>query len=277
MKYQKQNEVCKMDLDNKIKGSGFFCKLPFPDNNNLLPVLISCYQTINESILKKDKISISTYNKKNIEINLDNRIKYFNKEYDIAIIEIKDKDGIDNYFDVDKKILEKNIDNYIGESIYLLYYPDGKDMQISYGIIKENNKDNNFNFNHLCCAGSGSLGGPIINLLNNKVIGMHISENKKEENFNIGLFLKYAIFEFINKYKNNNNYMKLNEFNNKYNFNIKDLNLIKLDLSDKKIGNEGFKIICDIDFKKLKDLVLYNNDISDIQVLEKAKFEKLKN
>ena len=271
---QMKNKVCKIDLENKIKGSGFFCKLPFPDNNNLLPVLISNYQIINDSILKKDKISLSINNEKNIEIKLDNRIKYINKEYDISIIEIKDKDGIENYLDVDETILEKNNDDYIGKSIYLLHYPESEDLNISSGIIKENNKENNFDFNHLCCAGSGSLGGPILNLLNNEVIGMH--KNKKEE-LNIGLFLKYAINDFINRYKNNknNNDLKLKEFNNKYNLNIKDLNITKLDLSDKKLGDEGLKNVCNIDFKKLKELILYNNEITDIQALQNSKFTKL--
>ena len=45
----------------------------------------------------------------------------------------------------------------------------------------------------------GSSGSPIINLKNNKVIGIHL---KEENNFNIGLFLNYPIQEFINKKKN---------------------------------------------------------------------------
>ena len=94
-----KNEVCKIDLGNKIKGSGFFCKIPFPDNINLLPVLIISYQIINESILKQDKITVSIDNKKITEIKLDNRIKYFNNEYDITIIEIKENDGIENYIE----------------------------------------------------------------------------------------------------------------------------------------------------------------------------------
>ena len=271
---QMKNKVYKVALDNKIKGNGFFCKIPFPNKNNLLPVFISNYHIINEFILKNNKISLSLNNEKNIEIELDNRIKYSNKEYNITIIEIKEKDGIENYLDIDETIIEKPNENYIGESIYLLHYPENEDVKVSYGIIKENNKDNNFDFNHLCFIDSGSLGGPILNLSNNKIIGMHKGENKKE-GFNIGLFLKYSIIDFINKYKNNNCDIKLKEFNNKYNLNIKDLNITKLDLSDKKLGNEGLKNLCDIDLKKLKELILYNNAISDIQVLEKAKFTKL--
>ena len=99
---------------------------------------------------------------------------------------------------------------------------------------------------------------------------MHKGQNKKEE-FKLGLFLRYELIDFLNKYK----YMKLNEFNNIYKLKIKDLNITKLDLSDKKIGDDGLKNLSDIDFKKLKELVLYNNDITCIQVLEKAKFSKI--
>ena len=35
------------------------------------------------------------------------------------------------------------------------------------------------------------------------------------------------------------------------------------------------KDLCKIDFKELKQLSFYNNNISDIKVLENVKFEKL--
>ena len=41
------------------------------------------------------------------------------------------------------------------------------------------------------------------------------------------------------------------------------------------IGNEGLKDLCQIEFKELKELYLYENNISDIKVLENVKFEKL--
>ena len=39
---QMKKKVCKINIGNK-KGIGFFCKIPFPDINNLLPVLITNY------------------------------------------------------------------------------------------------------------------------------------------------------------------------------------------------------------------------------------------
>jgi Leucine-rich repeat (LRR) protein len=67
----------------------------------------------------------------------------------------------------------------------------------------------------------------------------------------------------------------LNSFNKKYNLNIKDINVNKIDLRWKKLGNEGLVDLCKIKFNDLKELILNNNNISDIKPLEKVKFENL--
>ena len=96
---QMKKKVCKIFIENGDIGTGFFGKIPFPDNNNLLSVLITNNHLINEIILEKNiNILISINNeKKNREIKLENRIIYTNKEYDITIIEIKKEDNINNY------------------------------------------------------------------------------------------------------------------------------------------------------------------------------------
>ena len=47
----------------------------------------------------------------------------------------------------------------------------------------------------------GSSGSPIINLENNKVIGIHRGRYQKNYNFNIGTFLKIPINEYFWKIK----------------------------------------------------------------------------
>ena len=48
--------------------------------------------------METEKITISINNDKEIkEIELNNRKKYTNKEYDISIIEIKEEDEINNF------------------------------------------------------------------------------------------------------------------------------------------------------------------------------------
>ena len=194
---QMKNCVCKIYIDDKI-GTGFFCKIPFPDNEHLLPVLITNNHVIDESILEK-KITLSLNNDSDIkEIELENRIKYTDKEYDITIIEIKDKkDGINKYLELDTKI-QANINTInVEESIYILHYPFRKNVSVSYGILKKIEEEKK-NFVHLCYSENGSSGAPIINLSNSKIIGMH-KETINKDNCNVGLFLNEPLRKFINK------------------------------------------------------------------------------
>ena len=43
---QMKNNVCKIMIGN-TQGSGFFCKIPFPDKNNMLPVFITNNHNVN--------------------------------------------------------------------------------------------------------------------------------------------------------------------------------------------------------------------------------------
>ena len=72
------------------------------------------------------------------------------------------------------------------------------------------------------------------------------------------------------------NYIRLKEFNNKYNTNIEDIDIKELSFQDKNIGNEGLKFLCKIELKELNRLDLRGNEISDISILEKANFKELK-
>ena len=71
-----------------------------------------------------------------------------------------------------------------------MHYPGNNNVEVSYGIIKEG--ENEYDFNHTCDAGKYSSGGPILNLFNNKLIGMHKGGNRNKDT-NLGIFLKYAI------------------------------------------------------------------------------------
>ena len=96
---QMKKKVCKIIIGNEVKGTGFFCKTRF--NNNELILLITTNQIINESILYKgkEKISLSINNDaEKREIELENRIKYTKEENNITIIEIKEEDNINNFF-----------------------------------------------------------------------------------------------------------------------------------------------------------------------------------
>ena len=203
---QMKKNICKIILNDGSKGTGFFCKIPFPDINNKLSVLITNNHVIND-FNKNIKIH---YNNEYIDIILDGIIKYTNIEYDITIIEIKDNnDKIKDYLEIDQEIMKEGANtSFLGESIYVLQYPE-KEKLVSYGILKEIMEDKNYNFNHICSTFNGSSGSPIINLKSNKVIGVH-KEADGNNNYNKGLFLNYPIKDLYNEYINNK-IKKLNE------------------------------------------------------------------
>ena len=279
---QMKKNVCQIQSDES-QGTGFFCRIPFPDMNNMLTVLITNNHIINEELLYEDdaEILIYTENEKNTKtINLNNRIKYTNNHYDITIIEIKEQDKIFDYLELDDNILENLLNNndtnlndaFSDETVYLLQYPEGI-LSVSYGVVKNVNEDKKYIFTHMCSTKGGSAGSPVLNLNSNKVMGIHHSGISKK-NIAQGTLLNEPIKDFI-KHKLKKPEFTLKDFNKKYNLNIKDINVDKIDLRWKKLGNEGLVDLCKIKFNELKELILNNNNISDIKPLEKVKFEKL--
>ena len=96
---QMERNICKFKLDKK-QYTGFFCKIPFPNKDNMLPVLMTNNHAINENILntKGAKISVDIYEELNTKyLNLNDRIKYTNETYNKTIIEIKEANKIKNY------------------------------------------------------------------------------------------------------------------------------------------------------------------------------------
>ena len=276
---QMERDICKINIGMN-QGTGFFTKIPFPNENKMLPVLITNNHVINNDILNKDNMNIELDIKKEEktkEIILKNRMKYTNEEYDITIIEIKEEDNINNYLELDDIIINDIINDenynkeYKNETIYIIQYPENK-LSVSYGILDKIYEDKKYNFNHKCSTKGGSSGSPILNI-NNKIIGIH-KEGNNMNKYNKGTFLNYPIKEFI-KLNNKNNEILLKEFNTKYNLNIKDTNINELNLRWKGLGNEGLNDLSKIEFKELKKLNLSLNNKSDIKVLEKVKFNKL--
>ena len=129
-----ENCICKIVKGNGQKGTGFFCKIPFPDEYNLLNVLITNNHVLNENDIKNNKIiTFKIYKEKEKEkkIIIDNFRKKFtilNKKegIDITIIEIKpNKDDINNFLDIDDDILELDCKR---KSIYIIHYPEDNDL-----------------------------------------------------------------------------------------------------------------------------------------------------
>ena len=208
---QMEKSVCKICIKDGSKGSGFFSKIPLI-NNTFVHVFITNNHVINEKYLKEEneiKIKMNDGHKTNIKnINIKDRLYYTNEEHDITIIEIKEnkQDNSYEFLEFDDNILKDDGLGYIGNSVYILHYPshfEEDKVAVSFGIIKNRFEDKQFNFKHYCSTEYGSSGSPILNISNNKVIGIHKKRGTKE--FNIGLFAYESIKNFITKYKNETN------------------------------------------------------------------------
>ena len=219
---QMKNKVCNIKIKNWLR-TGFFCKIPFPTKDKLLPVLITNNHIIDEKVLESKDIPIFIYTKESRRFkpfDLNNRLCYTSKEYDVTIIQIIEKDEINHFLELDENVIENIIDSknnindnsnniYINENIYLIQYPEG-DLSVSYGILDEIVNNKKYQFNHLCSTKFGSSGSPILNIANNKVFGLHKHASIKN-NYNKGSFLNIPLKEFINQ--NANQYNKINIIN----------------------------------------------------------------
>ena len=215
--YQMKNSICKLYPGNKIEGTGFFCKIPFPryngdKANNLIKVLITNNHVINEDILKKGKIRIR-FKKKQIILFFKNKIHYYtDPKFDVTIIPIGENDEIKDFLELDDDMRYNIIDNirefrtsdinindkYQEEqrTIYIIQYPGDKEIPgVSLGIVKGIEEDNRYNFKHSCNTKPGSSGSPVLSS-NNKLIGIHKEAVIKRE-YNKGTFLNYPIQAFI--------------------------------------------------------------------------------
>ena len=106
-----QNKISKRKRKNRL-----FCKLPFPDNNNLLNCLITINQTLNENDIQNNNIiKLIMYNKeenknieKEIKIDESREIYLLKDNMNIIIIEIKPNiDNINNFLEIDNEKLER--------------------------------------------------------------------------------------------------------------------------------------------------------------------------
>ena len=211
------SSICKVK-NNQLMGTGFFCVIPYK-NNTKIKVLITSSEIIDECYLNQNtqiNLLMNDYNELKT-IDLDPSRKFFsNKEYKTTIIELKDSDNINSFLELDDNLFRNDIKSlYEKESIYILQYLYGGKSSVSYGIF---NELNGINIKHRCTVDSGSNGAPILNLTNNKVVG--VSLNEKDTYFNKGIILKYSIEEFINGYQNS-----FQQMNNMLNNNFQNMGM----------------------------------------------------
>ena len=205
--------MCRIYINNNdaTNGIGFFCKIPLP-GNKILPALITNKHIINENFFKQKDMNINIKTK-DMEspkfIDLSGRKIYKSLLFDLNLIEIfEDTDEIKDFFEMDE-IHANYINNYINTPIYMIYNGE-KDFQLSFGNITNIfQAEKFFAFSHSCKCSKGSSGSPILNVKNNKIVGLNISNN----NDNKGVFLDFQR-DIIDNYNIEAKNLSLKKINN---------------------------------------------------------------
>ena len=204
--YKKKIKECvgKLEINNSIKATCFFLKLPIFKNNHTMKALLTNNHVINNNYFKdknsKPLIVEINGEQKKIDLNIANhqsvgngvsfppntkkRFFFTNEKYDFTIIGIKEYDFIDRFLEVDEEVFSQT---YEKKYIYVLQYPQKNQYDSSkykeyvsseykgklsnnWGIIIKNDGENII---HNCKTYEGSSGSPIILVENHKVIGLH--------------------------------------------------------------------------------------------------------
>ena len=214
----KQMKICICDIKCHNKhGTGFFCKIPFPNFFNLKPVLITNNHVLEEKDITKGNIIQFTLDDDKIqkEILITNKRRtYTNVEFDITIIELYPKeDSIqpDSFLDIDPQIFcEEPNKEFRNKEIYII----GNIKEYTHGLIKvidEQGKDIRYYFS----TKPGMSGSPIIILNNFKIIGIH-KGSSLDKKYNLGSFLREPFKLFYSLNSENN---KDEEISSAYEFN----------------------------------------------------------
>ena len=200
---QLQKSICK--IKGKLIGTGFFCYINYENKN--IPCLMTNYHILDDKYIKdNNKIEIIINdNKINIIINIEDIIYKSKKdEYDLIIIKLKEEYMKNiNYLELDDNLFnESSLKEY--KSIYILHYLNGQNASVSYG--KDIIYDPNYKYDIQYKCNIDSSGGPILNLLSNKIIGIHKGCIQKNDGikYNIGTLLKYPLKEINNNNLYNN-------------------------------------------------------------------------
>ena len=138
-------------------GTGFFCKIPYPNVEDLLEVLITNNHVLNKQYFELNNVIKLEIDKKSFLIDLrEYRKIWTNEKYDYTIIEIKKMDHIQNFLFYDTHIIKQDFSykNYQDESIIVPSFMKNKELETDKGRITLS--FNNIFFFHNCNTDKGS-------------------------------------------------------------------------------------------------------------------------
>ena len=166
--------------------TGFFVKI-LANDKMIYPALIISIKCINSCIFYNKwqcNIYFENGKKKTIVLHLSKRKVYNDYNNKFSIIEIIKDDGldIDSFFEIDEHIYEDNLEQIYSKAyFYSIYYSKNVIKFTKPQILKVSNDKIETNCNKW---------GPIINLSNNKIIGIQYNDNN-------GVILKKPIKEYL--------------------------------------------------------------------------------
>ena len=182
--------ICEVIMlrNNQKLGLGFF--LNYSESNKYL--IITKKETNSNKLNENEDIEIKGLKDKKIKLNLQNRfIKYIPSYKNLIIIEIKDSDELDKYFEfLDYQIIDHRVE------IILIKNPFNNQPLSIKGVI--NSIINEHEFYHNISVNEDSLGCPIILLNNNMNIAEVIGIHKNYRSRTNGIFIKEIIKEMKN-------------------------------------------------------------------------------
>ena len=206
---QMNTSIFRISGKNGKFGIATFCTIK--NKNEKIHVMISNYEII-------DRKYLACHN--SIKLLINNEIKeiefggtqYFNEDEDISIIEIKSqKNNIIKFLEIDDNLYNKEIEleiNYRKEQIYIIHPNIKKDISVSFGVIVNIIKTEIIYSSFPFLSRKYS---PILNLSNNKLIGLHYNNSKP---YKKGILFNFIINEFIKEYRH---FKKINSAYNKIN------------------------------------------------------------
>ena len=263
----KSNDFCPLDKsfekiiftvkNNGKKGTGFFCKIKNPNSSDSLPVLITSSQFYNkEDFYTKKKIELIIKNSKYTLYVDDSRKSYINDDkYNISLLEIKKEDylDIDSFLEIESDESFDSNNLYQNESLGLVSY---NKKEKNYNAIKFKIKtinENQYAFKFESNLNEELIGSPIINITNNKILGIYKNYDKKI-NLNNGILLKIPINEFFEEERQREIFNPKNKNIFKTSKTLKSTIRLNNENEEKEIG------IIYIIPKKLHDLRLFGDD-----------------
>ena len=198
---QFNKSVCQI-ITEKTKGTAFICKFFNFYDNKEMKILITNNHIVGSEELKQNSIKFSYYDGiiRSLELN-NSRRAFTDKKLDITIIELKEKDRINNCLEFDENFIqnkEQDLNSfYRKKSIYTLFYSKDNSY-ISYGIIKTIGENHII---HSCSTEHGASGSPVCLLGSKKVIGIHVGGLNYEANTSVSF--RTGLNEFLNSLNKN--------------------------------------------------------------------------